>query len=140
MIDSVLDDINKQGITVYTIGVGSGIDTEYLSSIASRCGGRFLQADSTAQLTEIYLQLGTYVTNDYIIEFTAVTDLENFSRYVRISADVVYGAAEEEYSVGVPYEDILAEDERTPMTDYIYQVGGSFTGEDEDEDAQEAAQ
>ncbi|MCD7842994.1 MAG: hypothetical protein LUG56_11050, partial [Lachnospiraceae bacterium] len=115
---------------VYTIGFG-GADTEYLSYIASQCGGKFIEASSSELLAEIYASIGQYIQNDYIFEFTAVTDTENFSRILRVEADISDAYAEREYTVGVALEDILSEDEQTPLADYFKQIGGSFMGSED---------
>ena len=125
MIDGVLDDLKRKGISVYTIGVG-GADTEYLSYIARKCGGKFIQADSSEVLGEIYSAIGEYMVNDYIIEFNAFMELEDFSRLIRITVDVDDAFAEKEYNVGVPLDAIEEEMYERPMADYFQQVGGSW--------------
>lgn len=76
-------------------------------------------------LGEIYSSVGEYMTNDYVIEFNVVTEPEKFTRTVKVLTDVNDAFAEREYNVGVPYEAIEAEQERTPLADYFQQVGGS---------------
>lgn len=125
MIDGVLDELKRKGISVYTIGVG-GADTEYLSYIARKCGGKFVQADSSEVLGEIYSAIGEYMVNDYVIEFTVVTDPDNFSRSIRITVDIDDAFAEKEYHVGVPFDAIEEEMNQKPMADYFRQVGGSW--------------
>lgn len=127
-IDDVLDELKRNNIYVYTIGFG-GADTTYLSYIASSCGGKFIEADSSEVLGEIYAAIGEYMVNDYIIEFTVVTEPENFSRNVNVSVDVNDAFAEKDYSVGVSLEDILEEQQEAPLADYFWQVGGSWMGE-----------
>lgn len=125
MIDGVLDDLKRKGISVYTIGVG-GADTEYLSYIARKCGGKFIQADSSEVLGEIYSAIGEYMVNDYVIELNAVMELEDFSRVIKITVDIDDAFAEKEYNVGVPFDAIEEEMYEKPMADYFQQVGGSW--------------
>lgn len=125
MIDEVLDELVSRQIYVYTIGFG-GADTEYLSYIARKCGGKFIQADSSSMLAEIYSSVGQYMANDYVFEFNVVTEPEKFTRTIKILTDVSDAFAEREYHVGVPYDAIEAEQERTPLADYFQQVGGSL--------------
>ena len=127
-IDAVLEDLKRKNIYVYTIGFG-GADTEYLSYIATSCGGKFIQADSSEVLGEIYSAIGEYMVNDYIIQFTVVMDPDNYSRVVNVSVDVNDAFAEREYHVGVPYEDIENETGETPLADYFWQIGGSWMEE-----------
>lgn len=125
MIDEVLDELVRKDIYVYTIGFG-GADTEYLSYIARKCRGKFIQADSSSMLGEIYSSVGEYMTNDYVIEFNVVTEPEKFTRRIRIMTDMNDAFAEQEYHIGVSYEEIEAEQDRTPLADYFQQVGGSL--------------
>lgn len=124
MIDEVLDELVSKDIYVYTIGFG-GADSEYLSYIARKCGGKFIQADSSSMLREIYSSVGEYMTNDYVIEFNAVTEPEKFTRTIKVLTDINNAFAEREYHVGVPYDAIEAEQDRKPLADYFQQVGGS---------------
>lgn len=126
MIDEVLDELKRKNIYVYTIGVG-GADTEYLSYIARKCDGKFIQADSSEVLGEIYSAIGQYMVNDYVIEFTAVTEPEEFTRKLKVTVDIDDAFAEREYHVGVPYDAIEEEMYEKPLADYFQQVGGSWT-------------
>ncbi len=123
-IDEILDELNRKNIYVYTIGFG-GADTEYLSYIASKTRGKFIQADSSEVLGEIYSAIGEYMVNDYVIEFDVVVDPEKYSRILNVSVDVNDAFAEQEYHVGVSYEDILKEQDEKPLADYFWQIGGS---------------
>lgn len=126
MIDEVLDDLKRRNIYVYTIGVG-GADTEYLSYIARKCDGKFIQADTSEVLGEIYSAIGQYMVNDYVIEFTVTQSPEEFSRYVKVTVDVDDAFAEREYHVGVSYDEIESQRYERPLADYFQQVGGSWT-------------
>lgn len=123
-IEDVLDELNRQNICVYTIGFG-GADTEYLSYIASRCDGKFIQADSSEVLGQIYAAVSEYMVNDYIIEFEVIAEPNDFSRKVSVAVDVNDAFDEREYCVGVPYEQIKAEQDQEPLANYFQQIGGS---------------
>ena len=48
----------KQGyITIYTIGLGSGVNTGLLSTIASETGGQYYQVDSAEELPEAFRRI-----------------------------------------------------------------------------------
>ncbi len=126
-IDTVLDDLNRRNIYVYSVGFG-GADTEYLSYIATRCRGKFIQADSSEMLGEIYAAIGNYMVNDYVLQFDVVTAPEEFTRDVNVSVDVNDAFAEKEYHVGVPLENIEDEANLEPEADYFSQIGGSWMG------------
>ncbi len=126
MIDGVLADLKTKNIAVYTIGI-PGADTTYLKYIADSCGGKYMEADSSELLHDVYQTIGDYVENDYILEFEAKSDLEEFTRSLRVKADAIDAASDRDYTVGVPAE-LLAEEENSPaLFDCFRQIGGSVT-------------
>lgn len=124
MIDEVLAQLKRKNIYVYSIAFG-GADTEYLNYIATSCGGKFIHTDSTEVLGEIYSTIGSYMVNDYVFEFEVQKELEEFKRVIRISVDKENTVGEQEYHVGVPFENI-EEETKEPFADYFWQIGGSW--------------
>ncbi|MBQ8509989.1 MAG: VWA domain-containing protein [Clostridia bacterium] len=124
MIDTVLEELRLKNIYVYTIGI-TGADSQYLSYIADYCGGKFLRADDSSLLSEIYSSIGEYMANDYVLEFVATQDLEDFSRYLRITTDTLNATSNSEYDVGVSADEIADEALLTPLYDCFRQIGGS---------------
>ncbi len=124
LIDEVLAELNRQDIIVYTIGFG-GVDVNYMTYIAQSCGGQFMQAESTEVLGQIYAQIGTTMTNDYVLEFEAMNEPEEFLRNMEVSLTGEDAFAQEEYHVGVSPEDIAAEQGQEPLANYFRQIGGS---------------
>ncbi len=124
IIDEVLDDLKRKNIYVYTIAFG-GADADYLTYIAKQCGGKCIQAESSQMLSEIYATIGQYMVNDYMIEFTAVKDLEDYSRNIKITFDKKDAFAQKDYNVGVSLEEILSEEGVRPLANYFQEVGGS---------------
>ncbi len=123
-IDEVLNQLRQNNIYVYTIGFG-GADTEYLSYIANSCQGKFLQAQSSDMLGEIYNEIGSYMVNEYMIVYEAVLEPENFSRICSVALKQEGLFAEKEYHVGVDYNEIEAEEGKRPVADYFREIGGS---------------
>lgn len=123
-IDDLLMELNQRNVIVYTIGFG-GTNAEYLSHIAASCGGKFIYADSSQMLTEIYAAVGEYMVNDYVLEFTVETDTEEFDRVLEINLDKEGIFAEKNYHIGVTAEEIQAEEGMRPQADYFEEVGGS---------------
>lgn len=130
IIDEVLAELKSLDIAVYTIGFG-GADVEYLTYIAQQCGGKFFLADSSHVLGEIYSTVGEYMANDYVLEFTAQTDLTNFKRHLDITVKLNNAYGGRDYHVGVPFENILEEKGQRPAADYFEQIGGSDMGTDD---------
>ncbi len=124
-IDAVLTALRQHNVVVYTIGF-AGADTNYLNYIADTTGGKFIQADSSALLSEVYASIGEYMINDYVIEFEATADLLTYRRNLRVQTKKNRALATSPYHVGVPYEDILEEDALTPLYDSFREIGGSY--------------
>ena len=124
-IDSVLDELKLMDITVYTIGFG-GADATYLEYIATKCGGKYLQADSEAVLSEIYGSIGETFENDYTIEFEAVAELEKLDRHLTVASDTMRFRTYGEYHVGPAFGDISDEREADRRYTCFRQYGGSF--------------
>lgn len=126
-IDAVLESLQQHSICVYTIAFG-GADTDYLSYIADRTGGKFLQSDTSADISGLYAAIGEYMVNDYIIEFDATTAPDDFSRNIRISLDESHAVADSDYTVGVAYSSIVDEANLAPSYNAYRQTGGSGSG------------
>lgn len=128
-LEEVLVDLEKQNIAVYSVGFGNA-ESSYMSSISQRTGGKFLRAEEAGGLTEIYQQVSRYLLNNYILRFTVVADPEEYSRYLQVRLfDNAYDEAN--YSVGVPEEQLLAEETLEPLSDFYQQIGGSYRPEHE---------
>lgn len=123
-IDEVLVQLKKQNIVVYTIGFG-GVDTQYLSYIANACNGKFIQAESSDMLGEIYAEVGQFMANDYLITFLAETEVDRYDRSLRVELDKEDAFAEQDYNVGVTAQEIQTEENLPPMSDYFQETGGS---------------
>ncbi len=124
LIEEVLDELNRKNIIVYTIGF-DGADSSYLSYIAQRCGGQFIQAASSEVLGTIYADIGSTMSNDYVLEFTASQETQRLDRFLEVTLNTNGASREEEYQVGVTYEEIQEEQGQAPLADYFRQIGGS---------------
>ncbi len=121
-INAALDEINREGVTVYTIGV-EGSDASCLTHIATTCGGKYISAASTSMLAEIYSDLGSFMVNDYLIEYRAVEKLDEYDRYFEIEINDANASANGKYSVGVKAEDI-EDDNDINYYGMFRQIGG----------------
>ena len=59
------------GIVVYSLGIGSSVDLEYLSTIAGSTGGDFVYVEDSASLQTFYDSLRSQMLNQYFITFEA---------------------------------------------------------------------
>ncbi len=61
----------QKGITVYTMGLGTSVDTNYLSIIAGSGNGEFLYVSDSSSLSSFYDLLHAQVYNQYEITYQA---------------------------------------------------------------------
>jgi cellulose synthase/poly-beta-1,6-N-acetylglucosamine synthase-like glycosyltransferase len=52
--ETALELASNEGVTVYTVGLGFGIDRSYLSELATRTGGEFYEVEDGASLTSTF--------------------------------------------------------------------------------------
>ena len=78
-------------------------------------------------LSEVYSSIGQYMTNDYIIEFKADTQPDEYSRHLSVEVNTTDAVAESDYDVGVSYDEIALEEGVPPRYDCFRQIGGSDT-------------
>ena len=77
----VTDKINRDGITLSTVAVGAGADTQLCEKLAKDCGGRYYFADADTDIPrifaqEVYLGGDTYIKNgDFTVFPTSKNEL-----------------------------------------------------------------
>lgn len=62
--DALTTAAREAGVTIYTIGLGSSVDTALLASIAAGTGGEFIQLTSADQLQPLYERLAGDIIDD----------------------------------------------------------------------------
>ena len=60
---------NSADLTVFTIGLGDNIDAGELGRVASSTGGTYYHSPSSAELRDIYTNIGGVFDNTYLIEW-----------------------------------------------------------------------
>ncbi len=75
----------RKGITVYTLGLGSEVDTAYLSNIANACSGDFVYVSDSSSLNSFYDMIHGQLANQYEITYTAVDTLTMSDRTLEVS-------------------------------------------------------
>ena len=74
----------KRGITLYSLGLGSSVNIDYMNTLASSTGGSFLYVNDSASLSSFYSYLRGQILNRYIVTFKAENTL-NVDRELTIS-------------------------------------------------------
>ena len=74
----------EKNITLYSIGLGSSVDSQYLSDFANSTGGSFLYVNDSESLYSFYDYLHNQILNQYRITFTA-EDTLSVSRKLKVA-------------------------------------------------------
>lgn len=77
----------SKGYMVYVVGMGSSINYDYLTNIASSTGGQILYSPTDSQLEEMYQFIHGAIDNQYKITFTAKDTLTSSGRKVTVSLE-----------------------------------------------------
>lgn len=75
----------EYGVTIYTLGLGSEVDTGYLNTIADSGNGKFVYVSDSASLTSFYDMLHEQVYNQYEITYQAQDTMTMAGRTLEIS-------------------------------------------------------
>ena len=91
----------QNGVVIYPIGLGSGVDSEYLARFATGTGGAYLYVNDDATLNNTYEYLHNLLSTRYRITYKAVDTMTN-DREVRVSlADDELSYDLRQYSLGL---------------------------------------
>lgn len=90
--------VAQNNVTIYTVGLGGGVDTGYLEQIAGIGNGQFLYVDSAESLNSFYDFIHTQVANQFIVTFDALDTALN-NRELNISLTDGVGNATKKYSL-----------------------------------------
>lgn len=95
-----LRDITSDGHTVvYTVGMGSSVNADYLQTVARAGNGRFVYSFSASELNNIYDFIHAQMENNYIVSFKAV-DTKRKHRVLTCANKADGYAMTKEYSLG----------------------------------------
>lgn len=99
---NVVQEAADRGMIIHTIGFGS-VDDNLLQQIADTTGGQYIRADSSSELTSVYLSLVGMIGNQFRVHYTAPDLPEEDQRYFflreeeeNVSVRVNYSFPEEE--------------------------------------------
>jgi len=86
----------KNGITVYTLGLGGSVNTDYLEHMATCGNGSFLYIETIEDLESFYDFIHGMLHNQYILSYTAKNRTKN-ERKLEISMNEEMGNAQKTY-------------------------------------------
>lgn len=76
----------EKGITLYSIGLGSSVDSAYLNNFSAPTGGSYLHVTDSQTLHSFYEYLHNQILNQYVVTFDA-EDTLSISRNLKISLE-----------------------------------------------------
>lgn len=82
--------------TIYTVGLGSSVDSNYLSKIASIGNGQYLYVNSAESLKSFYEFIHVQIANAYLIHYTA-KDTFSAKRLLQVEYKEAVGSASKIY-------------------------------------------
>jgi Mg-chelatase subunit ChlD len=72
-MDAVVKKAAAENVPVFAVGFGE-VNGTYLQNITEKTGGVFIQADNSAELSDVYLTLQQYIVNNYCFEYTVTAN------------------------------------------------------------------
>lgn len=116
-MQKVLQKAKQQGVAIFTIGLGD-VNKAYLRGIAQSTGGKFIAAESSTELADIYRLLQQYIVNNYCMEYTITDNPEADPRSLTVG--IPDYAVDDVKAYRISGEEISDEDEDTgiyPVSD-----------------------
>lgn len=100
LYNSLAKRAGEQQVTLYTIGLGSSVDSGYLSTMAGMCGGTYMYVDNSQTLNSFYEYLNGLMFSQYRLRYTARDTLRT-TRQLHVSvADDLYCQDTANYYLG----------------------------------------
>ena len=86
--DDPINEATRQGIPVFTIGVGGKIDSDYLFRLAERTGGQYQETPNAEELTALFQNVLDQLKQQYYLTYTTglVEDNTYHDLMVRVHA------------------------------------------------------
>lgn len=111
-MQKVLKLAQKQDVAVFTVGLGD-VNGSYLRHIAQSTGGKYIAAESSTELADIYRLLQQYIVNNYCFEYTITGNPETDPRSLTVG--IPEYAVDDEKAYRISGEDVAEEEEDTAI-------------------------
>lgn len=69
--DDPINEANRHNIPIFTIGMGSKLDTKYLKRLAERTGGLYQRAPQPEELTPLFENVVSQLKTQYVLEYAS---------------------------------------------------------------------
>lgn len=107
-MNTVISEAKVNGTKIYTIGLGSQIDTSELTQIASQTGGKYYYASVSSDLNDIYDDI-----EDETVDYSLDSNNDGISDYhtkMLCEGKLTTGTGVQLFA-GIPYEDVQSNDD-----------------------------
>jgi len=101
------------GVPVYTIGLGSDIDRDYLSALSQSTRARSLETPTAEGLSQLYAEIGNLLRSQYIVKLSS--PIADRSRSLPVALSVTVGGATAAATATLPVTE-TAEAPRVSLT------------------------
>jgi len=109
-LQGAINAATTEGIPVYPIGFGSGVDTTVLTQIATSTNGDFFASATTDELTAAITELRSLMANQYVLSYTSTDTVTVGPREVIICIDKADEDLIVNYSMPEGFGEIPADD------------------------------
>jgi VWFA-related protein len=107
--DDPINEATKQGIPVFTIGLGGRIDSRYLSRLALRTGGVYQETPEAADLTALFQNVLDQLKQQYLLSFRSTLEEDGNYHSLMVRVQLPQGQAFDERKVRLGAEPALSE-------------------------------
>ncbi len=91
--DDPINEATRQGIPVFTIGVGGKIDSDYLFRLAARTGGQYQETPNAEELTTLFQNVLDQLKQQYFLTYTTGLAEDNAYHDLMVRAHLAQGSA-----------------------------------------------
>lgn len=97
-MDEAIEKAIQNNVVIFTVGLGE-VNSDYLSSIAVRTGGKYILAANSTELEDIYITLQKYIVNNYCMEYTVKANPEVDPRNLMVNLPEYLVSGDKDYSL-----------------------------------------
>lgn len=98
--ETPIQEATRANVPVFTIGLGSKIDSGYLERVARTTGGFYQETPDSAKLPELFLNVLDYLQQQVVITYDSALPADGKTHRVQVSANVGSRKATDEREFG----------------------------------------
>lgn len=123
--DDPINEANRHNIPIFSIGLGTKLDTKYLQRLAERTGGVYQQAPQPEELTPLFQNVVAQLKTQYLLNYESrlERDTNYHSLMVRVTLPQGQDFDETKFQI-IPSAPDSAEEEAEPPDSTLASVSG----------------